>query len=373
MSKDELFQQKLKESIYRAEKEIDYVGDLLADNETYLNKIYMQQASVGSRRNIQAGTATLEELLVFYSNRGDDSSAVDEHLDSLVTQVIASANIDTRAPTDSQIPAGTMGKGLLAKLMSWYVGYVGNQLNDFTATTARSIEYLASNRQSNSCCRGQIQDRIDIDVPFPLLGKTSWPRIFDDPLHERMSSQHFQDVRYLCGDGGRILHIGLQDRESISKLHGFCPNSYGVVGSLDSFSQSEIDLWDLRVDSFLGHLSSVGNAALVGLIVENCVEIFGPIEIATFIGNIDRIIGENGFCIISSISSQAWREKVQSPVKDLSSSVPIHPETWVYLFNKIGFSAQIMSGTDDSQDQFSVVATRILSNYRFSKDGTEQA
>jgi hypothetical protein len=329
----------------KASNEIVQFGKIDSQRERILNGLYRSQASIGESKVREAKNSELVSLLISRVDRTEEHADNDLELNNLLAQVMAHASLDLDAPLASEIPGGQAGKRLLAKLIRWYLGYIGTQVDSFMTASARAIHYLA-NQSLHSNPSYFRSDRMDFDCKYPSLDATWWIAY---PKQVLLSNDGIPS-------GNPILHLGCNQLELLEALRENHLKCYGVKRPYGPLDQGTLDRLDIREEDPFEHLDSVGEDSLAGIIASNIVEILSPREVVDFVRRVDRALGDDGFCFVYSISRKGWDEQIDSPYRDLSIYKPISSSTWLYLFSQLGFECKAIEPHD--KVDFLIVARR---------------
>ncbi len=108
-------------------------------------------------------------------------------------------------------------------------------------------------------------------------------------------------------------------------------------------------------DDVLGHLGSVADEALAGLVLSACVDRLSLTERRRMLRLAEEKLAPGGTVVVIGTAPGAWERHAGPVAADLSSGRPLHAETWAHLVAQAGFTdATVSPGTD----AFAVLATK---------------
>ncbi len=93
----------------------------------------------------------------------------------------------------------------------------------------------------------------------------------------------------------------------------------------------------MRRDDVLGHLSSVADDRLAGLVLSGCVDRMSLSERRRLLTLAEIKLAPGGTIALLVTSPGTWDEMVGPVVADLAPGRPWHAETWAYLLSQLGF------------------------------------
>ena len=211
---------------------------------------------------------------------------------------------------------------------AWFVNYVVRQLNHFSSSVMRVIHLLDERL-------GEVEREVEMLV-VPALPD-------EDAIAPGANSRPFTDLlkRRLRDPGapeGRVLHAECGDGVLIDSLAGADLDVYGIdPGSAAADRAVEKGL-DVRRDDVLGHLGSVGDERLAGLVLSGCVDRMTLAERRRLLRLAELKLAPGGTIALLVTSPRTWQEAVGPVVSDLAAGRPWHPATWAFLLSQLGFT-----------------------------------
>lgn len=239
-----------------------------------------------------------------------------------------SAYFDTQVPFGSRREPRGFAKWMLWQAEAWFVNYVVRQLNHFSSSVMR-VAHLLDERV------GEVERQVEMLVE-PVLpeeealapGADAAP--FFQLLRTRFSSPNAPEGRILqaeCGDGALIEALSEADLD----VYGIDP---GTAGS-DAAVKKGLDV---RRDDVLGHLSSVADERLGGIVLSACVDRMSLSERRRLLRLVELKLAPGATVALVLSAAGSWQKRVGPVVADLSAGKPWNPETWSYLLQNLGFS-----------------------------------
>jgi hypothetical protein len=254
-------------------------------------------------------------------------------LEDALHQVDASAFIDPVVPIDSNKSGGAVLKKGMRTAGLWYVQWVTQQMNQFTAALSRALHLM--DQQLTELSRQVETQRIPpapvLDVPGQHAADAWWAPAALDAL---------------TGAPGRVLHAGCGDGWLVAALGARGIDAYGVdprPGRTDAAERSGLDL---RQDAVADHLRSCASAALGGLVLTGVVEGMAAGERDQLLALVaDRVV-PGGTVVIHSLTPAVWAAASLPPEADLAPGRPLRPATWVHLLSHLGAAPAAAEGPD---------------------------
>jgi hypothetical protein len=265
----------------------------------------------------------LDELFARFTPTGTH----DDHFTDALKLADRSAYFDAQVPFGSRRRPQGFTKWVLWNAEAWFVNYVVRQLNHFSASIMRVVHLLDERL-------GEVEREVEMLV-VPALpdedaispGADAAP--FTDLLVEKLSDSR--------APGGRVLHAECGDGSLIDALAGADIDVYGIdPGSAAADLAAEKGL-DVRRDDVLGHLGSVGDDRLAGLVLSGCVDRMTVAERRRLLVLAELKLASGGTVALLVTSPRIWSEAVGPVVADLSPAGPWHAATWAYLLAQMGF------------------------------------
>jgi hypothetical protein len=265
----------------------------------------------------------LDELFARFTPTG----TADDHFTEALKLADRSAYFDIDVPTGTRRRPRGFVKWSLWQAEAWFVRYVVTQLNHFAASTMRVV-HLLDERVS------EVERELETLTPPPLpdsevVARGADPAPFAGVILERLDTGGAQ--------GRRVLHAECGEGVLLRILADAGLDAYGIdPGTADSDKAVSSGL-DVRRDDVLGHLGSVADEQLGGLVLSGCVDRMSLSERRRLVRLAELKLAPGGTVAIISTSPEAWEPAVGPVVSDLAPGRPLHPETWTYLLEQLGF------------------------------------
>jgi Methionine biosynthesis protein MetW len=136
---------------------------------------------------------------------------------------------------------------------------------------------------------------------------------------------------------GRVLHAECGDGSLLEKLGGEL-DVYGIDPGTAAADLAVRKGLDVRRDDVLGHLTSVGDERLSGLVLSGCVDRMSLSERRRLLRLTELKLAQGGTVALVITSPGSWQGLVGPVVADLAPGHPWHAETWAYLLSQLGFT-----------------------------------
>ena len=283
----------------------------------------------------------LDELFARFTPTG----TADDHFTEALKLADRSAYFDIEVPIGSRREPKGFVKWSLWQAEAWFVNYVVTQVNHFAASAMRVL-HLIDERVSD----------LERDVglltapPLPeeeVLVPGADPQPFADDIRSRLTAAG--------APRGRVLHAECGDGALLASLATAGVDAYGVdPGTAASDRAAQAGL-DVRRDDVLGHLGSVADEALAGLVLSACVDRLSLAERRRLLQLAEQKLAARGTLVVLGTTPEVWERTVGPVAADLSPGHPLHPATWAHLIGQLGFSGvDVSTGTDG----FAVTATK---------------
>ena len=151
---------------------------------------------------------------------------------------------------------------MLWQAEAWFVNYVVRQLNHFSSSIMRVVHLLDERL-------GEVEREVDMLVTPPLpdedaVGASADAAPFTDLLRSRLTAPGVPD--------GRVLHAECGDGSLIEALAAVDLDAYGIDPGTAAADEAVKKGLDVRRDDVLGHLASVADDRLAGLVLSGCVD-----------------------------------------------------------------------------------------------------
>ena len=283
----------------------------------------------------------LDELFARFTPTG----VADDHFTEALKLADRSAYFDIDVPIGTRRAPRGFVKWSLWQAEAWFMHYVVSQLNHFAASAMRVL-HLLDERLS------EVERDVAVLTPpaLPeeeLLTPGADAAPFLDALRTRLRSHGTS--------AGRVLHAECGDGSLLASLAASGIDAYGIDPGTAASDRAVQAGLDVRRDEVLGHLESVADEALAGLVLSACVDRLSLAERRRLVRLAEAKVAPGGMLAVIGTMPEAWERRVGPVVADLSPGRPLHPETWAHLVSQIGF-ADVDHLTD--RDGFAVVAAK---------------
>ena len=308
-------------------------GVLEIEDENELDKMLLAHSTVGtgSRRNRGTGSiaGTLAAMQKDRSEVGGGELG-DLRLSLSVRQASAAAFSEVSPPVASDIPGGAFGKSLLAKAMSWYVGYLASQTGEFSTATARALRVMAKRIETLDGKVRQLEPMERTSLPPIRFERHQWWV----PLAK--------DAIGSCQ--GRVVHCASESGWLIQELLDEGLDVYGIDPWLDQELGDDVDRLDMRCEDIAEHFNSIEAGSLSGAVISGVAELMTVGECVSFASRLGSALAPEGTVVLHSHSRTEWDLRLGGVLADLYPSHPLKEETWVELFSSVGIECRVISG-----------------------------
>ena len=300
-----------------------------AEDQAYLDRV-RREIDEEVRRRRAAGDfppsfeRKLDELFARFTPTGTH----DDHFTDALKLADRSAYFDAQVPFGSRRRPQGFTKWVLWQAEAWFVNYVVRQLNHFSASIMRVVHLLDERL-------GEVEREVDMLVTPPLpdedavgAGADSAP--FTDLLIARLTASEVPE--------GRVLHAECGDGTLIEALAGADLDAYGIDPGTAAADEAVKKGLDVRRDDVLGHLGSVADDRLAGLVLSGCVDRMTISERRRLLRAAELKLAPGGTVALLAVSPRSWQGQVGPVVSDLAPGRPWHAETWAYLLSQLGFT-----------------------------------
>jgi hypothetical protein len=264
----------------------------------------------------------LDELFARYTPTGEDDDAFAEAL-KLADRA---AFFDIDVPVGSRREPRGLVKWTLWQAEAWFVRYVVDQLNHFSAAAMRVLHLLDE----------RLQD-IERDVAL-VVG----PGLEEEPLTEPADPRPFADAlvaRLRAGAGGRrVLHAECGDGALLAALHASGVDAYGVDPGSQAADLAVRSSLDVRRDDVIGHLRAVAPGALGGVVLAGAVDRTTVAHRRRMVDLAVAAVAPGGVVAVVATHPDAWESRVGPVAADLASGRPWHAETWAAVLTQAGLA-----------------------------------
>lgn len=245
--------------------------------------------------------------------------------------------IDLAPPLQSGNPGRAFAKKGLAKLTSWYVRFVAQQVALFAANITEAVRALGERMrrieaQHEGAASPSVQALARMLGPSDLA--TTWETHIEKCFAQRTGT--------IC-----VAHAGAG--ALVKRLDGGARLAYGVEPT-DPRRAADIDPEiDIRGEDVLTHLRSISGPALAGAVL---VDVPDRLPIGSLFEAVDLCNGAllpDALLVIVTTDSRAWPEARGGFAADVSLGHPLAPATWVQLLTDRGFvDIDVVSETPES-------------------------
>ena len=248
-----------------------------------------------------------------------------DDLDALLEQADRGAFVDVDVPTASRLPAVSLVKRFLRKLMAWYLRYIAQQVSVFATSTVGAMKLL-----------GRRVAALEATTPGA------------DPATRDASSRAAQPpdlmsladaiVRHLDGVSGRVLVAECGDGALVRRLVDAGIDAYGCDPRLALAEAAGLTV-EIRHDDVIEHLRAVDHEALAGLVLAGTVDRV-PVGIQIAVADLAAgALAGGGRLALVGTDPDAWGRTTSVVDADLAPGKPLHAQTWAHLLAERGFGA----------------------------------
>jgi Methionine biosynthesis protein MetW len=299
------------------------------DDQAYLDRV-RREIDEEVRRRRQAGDfppsfeRKLDELFARFTPTGTH----DDHFTDALKLADRSAYFDAQVPFGSRRRPQGFTKWVLWQAEAWFVNYVVRQLNHFSASIMRVVHLLDERL-------AEVEREVDLLVTPALpdedaVGAGADAAPFTKLLKARFTAAGAPD--------GRVLHAECGDGSLIEALADADLDVYGIDPGTAAADVAVKQGLDVRRDDVLGHLASVGDDRLAGLVLSGCVDRMTLSERRRLLRSAELKLAPGGTVAVLGVSPLAWEDRVGPVVADLAPGRPWHAHTWAYLLSQLGFT-----------------------------------
>jgi hypothetical protein len=253
-----------------------------------------------------------------------------------------SSYVDIEVPVRSNLPAGGLVKRAVRKLMWWYLDYVVQQVNRFTAATSRVMQLIDGRLAQLEWESGDAEAAARLAPPFD-------PEPWVDLVGSAMALVT-----------GPVLHTGCADGRLLAALRSRDVVAYGVDVRDDLLDRAAATGLDVRLEHPMAHLHRREDGSLGGLVLSGFLDLL-PVPDHYHLVDLARAkLRPGGVLVVLGTSPEAWTGTAPVAVVDLSPGRPLHAETWTQLLAEGGFQRIESYGAAgaESSATFAVVGAR---------------
>lgn len=272
----------------------------------------------------------LDELFARYTPTGDSDDSFTEAL-KLADRA---SFFDINVPVGSRREPRGFVKWSLWQAEAWFVRYVVDQLNHFSASTMRVLHLL---------------DERLADVERDLSLVTGGPLGDDEELTPGADPAPFLDAvveRLRGGEGaGRVLHAECGDGRLLQALAAAGLDAYGIDPGTGAADLAVAASLDVRRDDAVGHLTSLADGTLGGLVLSGVVDRASVAHRRRLLQLAELKLAPGAPLVVIGTAPGAW-DRLAGPVAaDLAPARPWHAETWSELATRAGLrDAEVRTG-----------------------------
>jgi hypothetical protein len=137
---------------------------------------------------------------------------------------------------------------------------------------------------------------------------------------------------------GRVLHAECGDGSLVESLAAADLDAYGIDPGSTAADIAVRKGLDIRRDDVLGHLASIGDEKLAGLVLSGCVDRMTVTERRQLLRLAELKLAPGATVALIVTSPVSWDRLVGPVVSDLAPGRPWNAETWAYLLSQLGFT-----------------------------------
>jgi len=301
-------------------------GDGAEDFDAFRVRVLAEiDEEVRRRRASGDLTPSFEQLLHQKFERLSPTSTEGGYFSEALKLADHTAYIDAEPPLGSNFPGGEMTKRALHRLLSWYLGYLTQQVTQFTSATIRTL-HLLDDRVSDLERQARSGDAAQ-------AGSMRVESMADTKVWAELVGQRLAGLR------GRVLHAECGDGTLLRALTAAHVDAYGVDPRATFLDAAASSGFDVRLEGGLEHLKVQPESSLGGLVLSGFVDHLALGDQRELVTASARALRIGGTIAIVGTNPDAWT-RVASPVAiDLSPGRPLHAETWSTLLEQQGISS----------------------------------
>jgi hypothetical protein len=265
-----------------------------------------------------------------------------DDLDALLEQADRGAFVDVDVPTASRLPAVSIVKKVLRKLMAWYLRYLAQQVSVFAGSAVGAMRLL-----------GRRVAALEAVTPGadPNVREAS-RRAAEPPELSTLSGAIGEHLR---GAAGRVLVAECGDGALVRVLLDLGLDAYGCDHRSALADAASLAGIEVRPDDVIEHLEAVDHEALAGLVLAGAVDRL-PVGAQLALADLaSGVLASGGRLALVGTQPDAWGRTTSVIDADLAPGKPLHAETWAHLLAERGFAA---IDVRDGAPSYLVTATR---------------
>lgn len=296
------------------------------DDQAYLDRV-RREIDDEVRRRRAAGDfppsfeRKLDELFARYTPTGE----ADDYFAEALKLADRAAFFDIDVPTGSRREVRGLVKWSLWQAEAWFVRYVVDQLNHFSAALMRTVHLL--------------DERLaDVEHDVAVLAPGALPS--DDELTAGADpGAHTPQVvtRLRSGPGGRVLHGECGDGALVAALRSAGVDAYGIDPGSAAADVAATHGVDVRRDDTVGHLAALADGVLGGVVLSGVVDRCGSAQRHRLVQLAEVKLAPGAAVAVVSTPPARWAAVAGPVAADLAPGQPWHAETWATLLRRAGF------------------------------------
>jgi len=307
-------------------------GEVKADAEYFEHVLLEIDQEVRHRRAAGDLPARVERelddlFLAFAPGGGGRTGEVSESL----RMVDASAFINPVVPVESDRSGGAAIKRSIRSLTLWYMGFITQQINQFTSSVSRCL-HIVERRLT------------DLETEIAAMRQES-PPVVDVPWAHGANAWWVPTVLEALRDApDRVLHAACGNGWLVQALARSGIDAYGVdprTNAIELPPPDGAELLDLRNEALDEHLHAVGLACLGGIVLTGLTESRSLPQIKLLLDLVDDVVSPEGVVAIHSLSPSWWMSADGPVAADLVTGHPLRGRTWEHLLAERGFEATV--------------------------------
>ena len=244
--------------------------------------------------------------------------------------VDASAFINPVVPVASDRSGGAAIKRSIRSASLWYVGFVTQQINEFTSSVSRCLHVL--------------EGRLGA-VETELVGmRPAAPVVVDVPWAQHEGAWWVAPaVDALRAAPGRVLHSACGNGWLVGALARAGIEAYGVdprAEPVDARADGPGPL-DLRVADPDDHLRTLPSGRLGGVVLSGLTESMSLPQVELLLDLVVGALAPGGVLAVHWIAPSWWASDDGPATADRVAGHPLRPATWEQLLSDRGFEATV--------------------------------
>ncbi len=311
-------------------------GEPVEDDQAYLDRV-RREIDDEVRRRRAAGDfppsfeRKLDELFARYTPTGE----ADDYFAEALKLADRAAFFDIDVPTGSRREVRGLVKWSLWQAEAWFVRYVVDQLNHFSAALMRTVHLL--------------DERLaDVEHDVALLAPGALPA--EDELAPPADPGAYTEqvlARLRSGPGGRVLHGECGDGRLVEALGAAGVGIYGIDPGTAAADVAAARGLDVRRDDTAGHLAALVDGVLGGLVLSGVIDRCAAAQRHRLVQLAELKLAPGATLAVVSTPPAAWEAAAGPLAADLAQGRPWHPQTWAAVLASTGF-ADVETHADDS-------------------------